>query len=276
MPDNNMPEQVAQFNRPKPVVLVVMDGWGINQPYTGNAITQANTPVVDSLIAEYPSMTLRASGEAVGLPWGEPGNSEVGHISLGLGRILYQDLPRINKAISDNTFYQNKAFLKAIKHVKKNGSSLHLLGVVSNGCVHASIDHLHALLVLARKNDLMDKVYIHAILDGRDTSYNSGVNFIKGVTRSIAEYNVGEIATVSGRFYTMDRNNNWDRTSKAYLVLTEGIGNKSEDPIAVVEESYKKKIYDEEFIPTVITRDGKPIATIDDNDAVIFYNYRPE
>ena len=270
-----MNNQEKQTKRPKPVVLVILDGWGINQPYTGNAITQANTPVVDSLIAEYPSMTLRASGEAVGLPWGEEGNSEVGHLNLGLGRILYQDLPRINKAISDNSFYQNKALLKAIEHVKRNKSKLHLLGVVSNGCVHASIDHLHALLVLAKRQNLKE-VYIHAILDGRDTSYNSGINFIKGVQHSISEYSVGSIATIAGRFYAMDRNNNWDRTQKAYLAITEGIGNKSDNPIKAIEESYKKKIYDEEFVPTVICQKGEPVVKISDNDAVIFYNFRPD
>lgn len=256
-------------------MLVVLDGWGVNQPYTGNAITQANTPAIDRLIAEYPSMTLRASGEAVGLPWGEGGNSEVGHINLGLGRILYQDLPRINKAISDNSFYQNDVLLEAIGHVKKNKSKLHLLGVVSNGCVHASIDHLHALLVFAKENNF-EEVYIHAILDGRDTSYNSGINFIKGVKRSISEYSVGKITTISGRFYAMDRNNNWDRIEKAYAAITEGVGNRVEGAIEAVEASYKKKIYDEEFIPTVLTENGEPIAKISDNDAVIFYNFRPD
>ena len=257
--------------RPKPVVLIVLDGWGVNQPFSGNAISQANTPFIDSLIAEYPSMTLRASGEAVGLPWGEGGNSEVGHLNLGLGRILYQDLPRINKAIGDNSFYQNPALLKALEHVKKNKSSLHLMGVVSNGCVHASIDHLHALLVLARENDV-EKVYIHALLDGRDTPYNSGVNFIKGVKRSIDEYKVGKIATIAGRFYTMDRNNNWDRVEKAYLAMTEGVGNKASDEVEAIEQSYKKKIYDEEFVPTIINPEGM----VRDNDAMIFFNYRPD
>ena len=262
---------MEQKEIPKPVVLIVLDGWGVNQPYSGNAIAQANTPFIDSLIAEYPSMTLRASGEAVGLPWGEGGNSEVGHLNLGLGRILYQDLPRINKSIGDNSFYQNPALIKAKEHVKKNNSRLHLMGVVSNGCVHASIDHLHALLVFARENDIKE-VYIHAILDGRDTPYNSGVNFIKGIQRSVDEYKVGKIATISGRFYTMDRNNNWDRTEKAYVAMTEGIGNKASDPVEVIEQSYKKKIYDEEFIPTVIDSKG----LIEDDDALIFFNYRPD
>jgi len=261
--------------RPKPVVLMILDGWGVSQPYTGNAIAQANTPVMDSLVSEYPAMTLRASGEAVGLPWGEHGNSEVGHINLGLGRILYQNLPRINKEISDNSFYQNKVLMDAVNHAKENNSSLHLMGVVSNGCVHGSIDHLHALLVFAKEQKL-DRVYIHAFLDGRDTSYNSGINFMKGVERSMAEYSIGKIATISGRFYAMDRNNNWDRIEKAYLAITEGVGNKSDSAIGAIDASYKKKIYDEEFVPTVIEEDGKPVAKIRDNDAVVFYNFRPD
>jgi len=270
-----MMKENIEIKRPKPVVLVILDGWGIGQPYTGNAISQSDTPFINSLISEYPSMTLRASGEAVGLPWGEPGNSEVGHVNIGLGKILYQDLPRINKEISDNTFYQNKVLLDAIEHVKKNNSKLHFMGVVSNGCVHGSIDHLHALLVLAKEQGI-EKVYVHAILDGRDTSYNSGMNFIKGVERSIAEYSIGAIATIAGRFYTMDRNNNWDRIEKAYVAMVNGVGNKAESAISAIEDSYKKKIYDEEFIPTVIEKDGKPVATVDDNDAMVFYNFRPD
>ena len=263
------------IKRPKPVVMVILDGWGINQPYPGNAITQANTPVMDKLIAEYPSTTLKASGESVGLPWGESGNSEVGHLNLGLGRILYQDLPRINKSINDRTFYENPVLKEAIGHVKKHGSALHLLGVVSSGCVHASIDHLHALLVLARENDIKN-VFIHAILDGRDTPYNSGLNFVRGIILSMIENNTGAIATLSGRFYAMDRNNNWDRTAKAYSALTAGAGVKAEDPVAAIEKSYKHKIYDEEFPPVVITKNGEPIGLVKENDAVIFYNYRPD
>jgi len=252
-----------------------MDGWGISQDYSGSAITQAKTPVIDKLIAEYPSTTLRASGESVGLPWGEMGNSEVGHLSLGLGRIIYQDLPRINKEISEGSFYRNKVLLKAIQHVKKNNSKLHLLGLVSDGCVHATIDHLYALLLLVKKYNL-EKVYIHAILDGRDTAFDTGRNFISSVERSMAENKIGQIATVSGRFYTMDRNNNWDRTAKAYLAMTEGKGNKSEKAVSAIEQSYKKKIYDEEFVPTVIYKNGEPVAKIEDNDAVIFFNFRPD
>jgi 2,3-bisphosphoglycerate-independent phosphoglycerate mutase len=233
---------------------------------------------MNQLTAEYPSITLQASGEAVGLPWGEMGNSEVGHINLGLGRILYQDLPRINKAISDDIFYKNKALLKAVRHVKKNKSQLHLLGLVSNGCVHSSIEHLHALIVLAKEQGL-SQVYIHAILDGRDTIYNSGLNFIAEVERSIAEYGIGEIATISGRFYAMDRDNHWDRVARAYLAITEGVGNKAESSQKAIEESYKKKIYDEEFAPTVINHNGQPRlkeGLVADDDAIIFFNYRAD
>jgi 2,3-bisphosphoglycerate-independent phosphoglycerate mutase len=273
-----MDNKETQFIRPKPVVLVVLDGWGIAQPYSGNAISQADTKVMDQIIAQYPSMTLRASGEAVGLPWGEAGNSEVGHLNLGLGRILYQELPRINKAISDNAFYKNKALLKAMNHVKENKSQLHLLGLVSNGCVHSSIEHLQALLVMAKEQNIK-QVFIHAILDGRDTAYNSGFNFISDIERSISEYGVGEIATISGRFYAMDRDNHWDRTEKAYLAMTEGKGNRGKSALKAIEESYKKKIYDEEFEPTVIDKNGSPRlkeGLISDNDAVIFFNYRSD
>ncbi len=272
-----MQEDEKQFIRPKPVVLIVLDGWGITQPFSGNAISQANTPTIDQLIAQYPSMTISASGEAVGLPWGESGNSEVGHLNLGLGRIIYQELPLINKSISDNKFYKNKAFLGAMEHVKKNKSQLHLLGLVSNGCVHSSIEHLQALLVMAKEQNI-EKVYIHAILDGRDTAYNSSYKFISDIERSMAEYGIGEIATISGRFYAMDRNNNWDRTEKAYLAMTEGRGEKSETVQKAIEESYNKKIYDEEFAPTVISKDGgnRSNGLIQDNDAVIFFNYRAD
>ncbi len=270
-----MTETQLQQKRPKPVVLVVLDGWGINQPYSGNAISQAKTSTFNELVAKYPSMTLRASGEAVGLPWGEAGNSEVGHLNLGLGRILYQNLPRINKMISDNSFYQNKSLLAACRHTKKNKSKLHLLGLISNGCIHASIEHLQALLVLV-KEQKVEQVFIHAILDGRDTAYNSGINFIRDIERSMAEYGIGKIATISGRFYAMDRDNHWDRIKKAYLAITEGQGNQSDDPIKAIEASYQRKIYDEEFVPTVITKDRQPIAKVEDEDTVIFFNYRPD
>ncbi|HAM88534.1 MAG: 2,3-bisphosphoglycerate-independent phosphoglycerate mutase [Candidatus Falkowbacteria bacterium GW2011_GWC2_38_22] len=261
--------------RPKPVVLVILDGWGINQNYAGNAITQAKKPFYDSLIAEYPTTTLRAASESVGLPWSENGNSEVGHLNLGLGRILYQDLSRINKEVNDRSIFKNQALLKAILHVQENKSKLHLIGMVSTGGVHASVDHLYALLMMAKKHDLKD-VYIHAILDGRDTAFNSGKNYIRGIEQKIVEKQIGKIASVSGRFYAMDRNNNWDRTEVAYRALTEGAGVLSKSAMDAVEESYGKKVYDEEFLPTVITEAGKPVALIGENDAVIFFNYRPD
>ncbi|KKR21370.1 MAG: 2,3-bisphosphoglycerate-independent phosphoglycerate mutase [Parcubacteria group bacterium GW2011_GWE2_39_37] len=268
-------EKNTQLKRPKPVILIILDGWGIVQPYSGNAISQANIPNMKEYIIKYPAMTLRASGEAVGLPWGKDGNSEVGHLNLGMGRILYQDLPRINKSINDNSFYQNKALLGAVNHAKKNNSKLHLLGLASNGCVHASIEHLQALLVLAKEEGL-GQVYIHAVLDGRDTPYNSAASYIKDIIRTISEYGIGKIASLSGRFYTLDRDNHWDRIEKAYSAMVNGVGNEADDTISAIEQSYGKKIFDEEFIPTIIKENGKPVATIEDNDAVIFFNFRPD
>lgn len=268
---NNKPTK----KRPKPVILVVLDGWGIMQPYSGNAISLAKTPVFDELISKYPAMTLRASGEAVGLPWGESGNSEVGHLNLGLGSIMYQGLPRINKFISDNSFYKTKAFLDVVNHVKQNKSKLHLIGLISTGCVHSSIEHLQALLAFTREQKI-DDVFIHAILDGRDTPFNSGLNFIKSIMSFTKEYGVGRIASISGRFYAMDRDRHWDRITKAYMVMAEGIGKQGGDPVAIIEQSYAKKIYDEELVPTVVTKNGRPVAKIGPNDGVIFFNYRSD
>ena len=265
-----------QNERPKPVVLCVLDGWGVNQPYSGNAITQAKTPTYKEFIANYPSLTLMASGEAVGLPWGESGNSEVGHLNLGMGRIVYQDLPRISKAINNNSFFENEALLKAADHVKKNSSKLHLMGLVSNGGVHASIDHLTALIALAKEKEI-DEVYVQAFLDGRDTTYNAGAGFIEELKRTFLEYGRGKIATLSGRFYAMDRDNHWDRIEKAYNAMVLGKGNTDTDPIAAITKSYENKIYDEEFIPTVIVDDSNsPVGKIEENDAIIFFNFRPD
>ncbi len=260
---------------PKPVVLIILDGWGVSQPYAGNAISQAKTLAIDNLISKYPTMTIRASGEAVGLPWGESGNSEVGHLNLGLGRVLYQDLPRINKYISDNEFNSNEVLQSAIKHVKKNDSQLHLMGLCSNGSVHSSIDHLYALLALAKKEEL-EKVFIHITLDGRDAPFNSGENFVKNIEDYIERHKIGKIASISGRFYSMDRNNNWDRIAKAYGVVAEGKGNKSKNASLAIKLSYKKKIFDEEFVPTVVCDDKGAIATVSDNDSVVFFNFRPD
>lgn len=268
-------EKKQNLNIPKPLVLIVMDGWGINQDYPGNAVSCAKTPIFNKLVREYPSMTLRASGESVGLPWGEPGNSEVGHLSMGLGRIMYQELPRINKAISDNSFYQNEILLKAFKHAEKHNSKIHFMGLASNGYVHSSVDHLYALLVMAREQKVR-KVFVHAFLDGRDTPRDSGLNFIRGIERSIEECGVGKIASVMGRYYAMDRNNNWDRTKLAYEALVKGKGEMAESALKFIRKKYDEKQYDEEFVPTVITEEDKPVGKIEKNDAVIFFNFRPD
>ena len=268
--------KIAKRDRPKPVVLAILDGWGIAPAGEGNAITAAKTPNIRKLISLYPTLTLVASGEAAGLSWGEMGNSEVGHLSLGAGKVFYQSLPRINKAVTDGSFFSNKVFLAAADHVKKNKSSLHLLGIVSAGGVHGSIEHLFALLELAKRQKIHN-VYIHVILDGRDAIYNSGIDFIKKTTEKIKELGVGKIATISGRFYAMDRDNHWERIEKAYQAIAESKSDESfNNPTLAIQKSYDKKIYDEEFVPVVITERGRPVAKVGDNDAVIFFNFRSD
>jgi len=259
----------------RPVVLAILDGLGVTRPHQANAITSSSLPNLEDLITRFPSTVLNASGTKVGLPSGVMGNSEVCHLSIGSGQIINQSLVEINNAILNKKFYENKAFLNAIHHVRKNKSSLHLLGLSSDGCVHSSLAHLQALLRLAKK-EKVDNVYIHAILDGRDAGHNSGLGFIKEIKDLIQQNQIGKIATISGRFYTMDRDNNWDRTERAYHLLTQAKGNKAEDPLKVVEASYKNKIYDEEFEPTVICEEGQAITRISDHDAVIFFNYRAD
>ncbi len=225
---------------------------------------------------EYPTVALQASGEAVGLPWGEMGNSEVGHLNLGAGKIIYQSLPRISRSISDGSFFTNAAFRKALKHVKKDDSKLHLLGMVSNGGVHSSIDHLFALLELAKKENIKD-VYIHVILDGRDTTRDSGATFVQKLLDKIKEVGVGKIASISGRYYAMDRDNRWEREEKAYRAIAIGEAERyGTDPISVIKESYAKENFDEEFIPAVMGSKGKPVATVSPGDSVIFFNFRPD
>jgi 2,3-bisphosphoglycerate-independent phosphoglycerate mutase len=265
-----MPEEIK-----KPAVLMILDGFGIAPDSDGNAITRANTPVFDRLIRTYPTMTLRASGEEVGLSWGEMGNSEVGHLALGAGRVYYQTLPRINKAVEAGEFATNKAFVAAAEHVKKNNSRLHIIGLASAGRVHAMDSHCHALLAFAKDAGIKE-VYVHAVLDGRDTIYNAGIDFITTLQAKMSELKIGEIVTVSGRYYAMDRDNRWDRVEKAYKAMAHGIGEQAEDPIAAIKTSYQKEIYDEEFVPTVITKNGLPIGNVRDNDAVIFFNYRAD
>ncbi len=264
------------MKRPKPVVLAILDGWGVAPEDEGNAISLAKTPNFDRFIREYPVMTLSASGNEVGLMFGEMGNSEVGHLNIGAGRVYYQTLPRINRSIVDKSFFKNRALLSAIDSAKKNKSALHLIGLVSPGNVHASQEHLFDLLKLC-KLEKVKEVYIHAILDGRDTTLDSGIDFIRILQEKIKEFGRGKIATVSGRFYAMDRDNRWDRIAKAYNAMALG---KSEqyftDPEEAIQASYDKKVYDEEFVPIVIGKEGKPTAVVKSGDSIIFFNYRPD
>ena len=261
----------------KPVVLVILDGWGVAPDSEGNAITRAQTPNFIKLLKNYPTMTLLASGTEVGLSFGEMGNSEVGHLNIGAGRVYYQTLPRIGQDIASGVFFENSAFKQAAEQIKKNGSNLHLLGAVSNGNVHASLDHLYALLEFCKKQKLSKEVFVHIILDGRDSLYNSGKVFVGELLKKMKELKVGQIASISGRYYAMDRDNRWDRCEKAYRAIAEGKAERAgEDPLKLIEESYVAKNYDEEFIPSVITKKGQPLVTIKANDAVIFFNFRPD
>ena len=261
----------------QPVVLIILDGFGMAPPSQGNAVALAKKPIFDKLTMLYPTMTLQASGEAVGLSWGESGNSEVGHLSLGSGKIVWQNLPRITQAITEGSFFNNQAFLKAIAHVKKNKSTLHLMGLVSNGSVHSLNDHLYALLEILAKNELKD-VAIHAFLDGRDTPRDSGHGFINDLQQKIKDIGPGQIATLSGRFWAMDRDNHWERVEQSYLAMTKGLAEKEyKDPLQAIDDSYKNEIYDEEFKPVVIVNEkGEARAKIKENDAVIFFNFRSD
>lgn len=262
--------------RPKPLVLIILDGWGIAPPGDGNPIEAANTPVFDELVTTFPTVTVRASGEAVGLSWGEMGNSEVGHLTIGAGKIFYQSFPRINLAVQTGEFFRNQAFLDAAAHAKAQRSTFHILGIVSPGNVHGSDEHVYALLEFAKQQELKD-VVVHAILDGRDTIFNTGAEFMRNLVTKMAEIGVGRVGSVSGRFYAMDRDNRWDRIEKSYRVMTgaEGVPT-ADDPVAAIEKSYDAKVYDEEFVPVMITVDGKSSGPIKDGDAVVFANFRPD
>lgn len=255
------------------VVLVILDGWGLTAAGEGNAVSLAKTANLKRFMNLYPHGKLRASGEAVGLPRGEDGNSETGHMNLGAGRIVYQDLPRINMAIADGSFFDNDAFLKCAWQVKKNGSKMHLMGLIGQGGVHSSNDHLYALLKLCKEEGLKD-VYLHLFTDGRDSPPNSALFYLKEVEKEIGKVGVGKIATLIGRYFAMDRDNNWQRTKKAYELLTEGKGNYYCHWQKAIEESYEKKITDEFLEPIVIEKEGRPVAKIEDKDGVIFFNYR--
>ena len=260
----------------KPVVLMVLDGYGLNEKTEGNAIAMANTPVMDKLMAEYPFVKGNASGLAVGLPDGQMGNSEVGHMNIGAGRIIYQDLTRITKDIDDGTFFENKVLLQAIENCKKNDSDLHLWGLLSDGGVHSHNSHLYGLLEMAKKNGL-EKVYVHAFLDGRDTPPASGKDYVQQLEDKMQEIGVGKIASLSGRYYAMDRDNNWDRVKLAYDSLVTGEGIKATDAVLAMEDSYANDKTDEFVLPTVITDEaGKPLSLVKDGDSVIFFNFRPD
>jgi 2,3-bisphosphoglycerate-independent phosphoglycerate mutase len=264
-------------NRPKPVVLIIMDGWGIAPAAKANAIELAKTPNLDSYVLQYPVVTLQASGESVGLSWGEVGNSEVGHLSLGSGTIIYQSLPRITRSIADGSFYSNEEFLNACKHAIENNSSLHLLGLVSNGGVHSYNEHLYALLEMAKQQGV-GKVFVHAIIDGRDVAYNSGEKFLARLEDKFQNIGIGEMATISGRYFAMDRDNHWERISKAYKAMVNGESDeKFKSSAEAIKSSYGKGVYDEEFVPVVITsEEGKPKGVIRDKDAIIFFNFRAD
>ncbi|MBQ1681454.1 MAG: 2,3-bisphosphoglycerate-independent phosphoglycerate mutase [Agathobacter sp.] len=260
----------------KPVVLMVLDGYGLNDKTEGNAIAMANTPVMDRLMKECPFVKGNASGLAVGLPDGQMGNSEVGHMNIGAGRIIYQDLTRITKAIEDGDFFENSALLAAMENCKKNDSDLHLWGLLSDGGVHSHITHLYGLLEMAKKQGLT-KVFVHAFLDGRDTPPASGKDFIEELQNKMNEIGVGKVASISGRYYAMDRDNNWDRVQKAYDSLVKGEGVKATDAVAAVADSYAQDVTDEFVLPTVITDEaGNPLSLVKANDSVIFFNFRPD
>lgn len=256
-------------------VLLILDGYGLNERCDSNAVCIAKKPNVDHIFATYPWEKGYASGMSVGLPDGQMGNSEVGHLNIGAGRVVYQELTRITKSIKDGDFFENVALINAVQNCKTNDSALHLFGLVSDGGVHSYNEHIYALLELAKRNNL-SKVYIHAFLDGRDTPPASGKGFIQQLEKAIEKAGVGEIATVSGRYYAMDRDNRWERVERAYNAIAKGVGETADSAEGAVANSYQKEVYDEFVMPTVIVKDNKPVATVEDNDSVIFFNFRPD
>ena len=260
---------------PKPLVLIILDGWGLAPPGPGNAIAQAKLTHIHSLWNTFAHTQLSASEEAVGLPPGEDGNTETGHINLGAGRVVYQDLPRINMSIADDSFYKNDAFLGALSYARAHQSRIHLMGLLSDSGVHASRDHLYALLELVRKQQCPCPVYLHLFTDGRDSPPKAALRFIHEVEAKLSEYGHGHIATIMGRYFAMDRDRRWDRTARAYQALTEDISSKAPSGAAAIEASYKKGITDEFIEPVIITDPhGIPYPRVSSHDAVIFFNYR--
>ena len=259
----------------KKVVLMILDGYGLADENGGNAVSAAETPNLDKIFAAFPWAEGQASGLDVGLPNGQMGNSEVGHTNMGAGRIIYQDLTRITKSIEDGDFFENEALIGAVENCKKNNSALHIWGLTSDGGVHSHMEHLYALIKLAKDNGL-EKVYIHCIMDGRDTQPSSGLGYIEQLSDKINEIGAGKIASVHGRYFIMDRDNRWERVEPAYKALTIGEAVKSESPIEYMRQCYDAGTTDEFVLPCVITEGGAPIALVKDNDSIIFHNFRPD
>ena len=259
----------------KPVMLMILDGFGINPNEKGNAVAIANTPNIDKLKKTWPTTIIHTSGLDVGLPEGQMGNSEVGHTNIGAGRIVYQDLTRITKSIEDGDFFSIKELSDAIDNCKKNNSNLHIMGLLSDGGVHSHIRHLVALLEFAKRKDF-ENVYVHCFMDGRDTPPTSGEGYIAKLEEKMKEKGVGKIATIEGRFYAMDRDKRWNRIKEAYDAMVNGIGEEATSAVGAIEASYQKEVFDEFVKPTVICNGDSPVATIKDNDSVIFFNFRPD
>ncbi len=259
----------------KPTVLMILDGYGLNEKQEANAVYEAKTPVMDKLMAECPFVKGYASGLSVGLPDGQMGNSEVGHLNMGAGRIVYQELTRITKEIEDGDFFKNEALLTAMKNAKENNSAIHFMGLLSDGGVHSHNTHLYGLLEMAKREGL-EKVYVHCFLDGRDTPPASGKSYIEELEAKMKEIGVGEIGVISGRYYAMDRDNRWDRVELAYNALTKGEGVKGTDAAAAVQASYDDGKTDEFVLPTVMEKEGRPVAVVSDKDSVVFFNFRPK
>ena len=257
------------------IALIVLDGWGYREETEGNAVALADTPFFDRLWAEFPHTLIHASEERVGLPSGQMGNSEVGHLNLGAGRVVYQDIVRISKSVRDGEFARNPVFCQTMDASRQNGKALHLVGLLSDGGVHSLHTHLYALLEMAKKRGVQS-VFLHPILDGRDTPPNSGVHHLRNLQEEMERIGVGKVATVGGRYYAMDRDNRWDRTERAFRAMVRGEGKESGDPVAAVSGSYEAGKTDEFIEPVVITRDGRPVGSISAGDSVIFFNFRAD
>jgi 2,3-bisphosphoglycerate-independent phosphoglycerate mutase len=268
---------VNTLPRPRPLVVIILDGWGLSPLHEGNALAVAQTPTMNTFARYFPTASLAAAGVEVGLPWGEPGNSETGHRNIGAGQIQYQILALIDKAIQDGSFFSNDVLRGAFAHVTKNQSRLHVMGLVSTGGVHAHIHHLLALIEMAHREKLRAPLFVHAITDGRDTPAQSAPFFLAQVEKALGKYKAGKIATVTGRLHAMDRNQNWHRTEAVYQMLV-GQQRQAGAPSAqyAIEQAYRQNFTDETIPPTVITHGGSPLASIRNNDALIFFNYRPD